>query len=394
VLFKLSYSAPSASYQDQEFFTTTVNLDYQNIKVNQVYTSITSNGRVGFSGENATNGLGFIYKDFSLLYEAALMVGNANNRVSNNVRGLNGVSDNHFNKLIKVSKVSNTTAAYEGVATFNDALSPTPLNIEVKNRQIAYKDAPDDKYVVVEYEIFNKSAATLNNIYAALFTDWDVDDGAKNLVKYDANLKMGYTYASTPLSPYAGVKLLTNSASPIFYPLSYMVTGDPLQDGSFTIAEKYTTLSSGIKATSLGTAIGNGSFTIPVNGSVKLAFAFIAGDNLTDISNSAIAAQSKYTQILTAVDSDVELTGFNVSQNAPNPAKQQTQIIVDLPGNGKTSIEVYDLAGKKVLMVLNKDLKKGKHTIDLDVSNLNSGIYFYKTKFENLEKVMKMVVIK
>lgn len=402
ILFKLTYTAPFSSYQDKEFFNTTVNLDYQNIKVNQVYTTITSNGRVGFSGDNASNGLGFIYKDFSLLFEAALMVGNSPNKVSNNARGVNGVTDNHFNRLVRVNKITNAAVAYEGVAVSNDLLSPSPFNIEVKNRQVAYKDAPDDKYVLVEYELLNKSTAAINNVYAALFTDWDIDVGSKNLVRYDEGLKMGYTYASTPLSPFAGVKLLSTNANPIFYPMSYQVAGDPLQDGNFTIAEKFTTLSSGIKATSLGSGdgldvmyvIGNGPYNIPVNGSVKLAFAFIAGDNLIDISNSAIAAQAKYTQLITSIPADEALSRFNVAQNFPNPAKQQTQISIDLPSNGKTSLEVFDLAGKKVLTVLNQDLKKGTHVFNVDVSRLNSGIYFYKTKFENLEKVMKMGVIK
>ncbi|TKB98719.1 S8/S53 family peptidase [Pedobacter cryophilus] len=402
VLFKLSYSSISSSYQDKEFFNTTVNLDYQNITVNKVYTTITSNGRVGFSGDNASNGLGFVYKDFSLLYEAALMIGNAADKVSNNARGINGVVDNHFNKVVRVGKINNSVAAYEGVATSSDLLSPSPLNIEVKNRQIAYKDSPDDKYVVVEYEIFNKSTATINNIYVALFTDWDVDDGTKNLVKYDAGLKMGYTYASTPLSPYAGVKLLSAEANPLFYPLSYQVASDLLQDGSFTIAEKYQTLSSGVGATSLGSGngldvmfvIGNGTYSIPVNGSVKVAFAFIAGDNITDISNSAIVAQAKYTQLLTAVEPVFTAKGFDVAQNFPNPVKQETQISIYLPGNGKTTIEIYDLTGKKIFTLLNAELKKGTHSFNLDASNLNSGIYFYKTSFEGLEKVMKMVVIK
>ena len=402
VLFKLSYSSLSSSYQDKEFFNTIVNLDYQNITVNQVFTTITSNGRVGFSGDNASNGLGFLYKDFSLLYEAALMVGNAANKVSNNARGINGVVDHHFNKVLSVAKINNSVAAYEGVATSNDLLSPLPLNIEVKNRQIAYKYSPDDKYIIVEYEIFNKSPATINNIYVALFTDWDVDDGTKNLVKYDAGLKMGYTYASTPLSPYAGVKLLSAEANPLFFPLSYQVTGDLLQDGSFTIAEKYQTLSSGIAATFLGSGsgldvmfvIGNGSYSIPPNGSVKVAFAFIAGDNFTDISNSAIVAQAKYTQLLTSVEPVFTAQGFDVAQNFPNPVKQETQISIYLPSNGKTSIDIYDLTGKKVFTLFNGELKKGTHSFNLNAFNLNSGIYFYKTSLEDLEKVKKMVVVK
>lgn len=402
ILFKLNYANPSVSYQDKEYFTSVVNLDYQNITVNKVYTTITSNGRVGFSGDGAINGLGFKYKDFDLLYEAALMIGNSATKVSNNARGSSGNSDHHFQKVIRVGKLANSTAAYEGTATLNDALSPSPLGINVKTRQLAYSVAPDDKYVIVEYEITNPGTTTLTNVYAALFTDWDVDDGAKNLVKYDSGLKMGYIYASTPLSPYAGVKLLNSTVSPLFYPLSYQVTGDPLADGSFTIAEKYQTLSSGISATSLGSGsgldvmyvIGNGPYTIAAGASVKVAFAFIAGDDLTDITNSAIAAQSKYSNVLTANEPELKADQFGVTQNYPNPVKGETSFAVNIPSNGKATIELFDLSGRKVQTVYDNDLKRGKHTFTINTVDLNSGIYFYRTAYEGLEKVMKMMVVK
>ncbi|MDA9555674.1 S8 family peptidase [Pelobium sp.] len=402
VPFKLAYSSATLPYQDKEFFNTVVNLDYQNITVNQVYTTITSNGRVGFSGDNATNGLGVVYKDYSMLYEAGLMIGNSATEVSNNVRSNNGGVDHNFAKLVRVSKVNGSSAAYEGLATLNDSGNSTPLNVEVKNRLTAYKTAPDDKYVLAEYEVTNKNSVALNNIYIALFTDWDVDDGSKNIVKYDNSLNMGYIYATTALSPYGAVKLLSSNAPPLFYPLSYQVTGDPLQDSNFTIAEKYQTLSSGIQATSLGSGtgidvmyvIGNGPYTIPANSSVKVAFAFIAGDNLADISNSALAAQAKYTQLTTSISTNQANKGFEVAQNYPNPVSKQTQVSFYLPSNGKTTLELFDLTGKKVTTLINDTLNKGNHTFNIDVTGLSSGLYFYKTTFENLEKVMKMIVSK
>jgi len=250
--------------------------------------------------------------------------------------------------------------------------------------------------------VFNKSSTTLSNIYVGLFTDWDVDESDKNITKYDSGLKMGYAYATTPLSPYAGVKLLSGNAGPLFYPLSYQVTADPLADGSFTIAEKYQTLSSGIKATSLGSGsgidvmfcIGNGPYQIPVNGSVKVAFAFIAGDDLTDISNSALAAQAKYTTVLTGISTDELASGFLVSQNYPNPAIGSTKVEIKTPKSGKLNVELYDLTGRKISTIYQQQTAKGIKTIDISTGTLNSGIYFYKVSFEGLERVMKMIVMK
>ncbi|OAQ42145.1 hypothetical protein A5893_03245 [Pedobacter psychrophilus] len=402
IIFTLNYTDLASSYQDNEFFTTTVNLDYQNITVNKTYTTITSNGKVGFSADDATNGLGFIYKDFDLLYEASLMIGNSATVVSNNARGTNGTSDHHFVKLSKVAKVTNSTADYEGNATFTDAANPSALGLSVKNTLTAYKNSPDDKYVITQYEITNKTTATISNVYAGLFTDWDVDEGDKNLLRYDDALKLAYCYASTPLSPYAGVKLLSATATPVFYPMSYQIPGDFQEDGNFTISEKFATLSSGIKSNTLGTGTGldvmftsgYGPYSLAPNQTVKVAFAFLAGDDLTDIKTSALAAQAKYGQITTAVNPEAILNQFSVSQNYPNPATSNTNFMVYIPSNGRLDIELYDLTGKKIKTLFNGDSKKGNHDFTIDANLLNSGIYFYKASFGGLDRVMKMVVIK
>lgn len=399
VLFLLNYSN-NASYAASEFFTTNLNLDYQNVKVNQVYTTVTSNGRIGYSGDAASNGLGFIYKDNSLLYEAGLMIGTDTLHTSNNVRGVNGAIDHDFIKVQRVAQIPSSKADYEALAVESDAGAASPLKVQVTNRMIAFKNAPDDKYIIVEYVIANKGTSTLNNAYVGLFTDWDVDVSDKNIAKYDTGLQMGYAYATTPLSPYVGVKLLSNNASPMFYPMSYQVAGDFLADGNFTRKEKFLTLSSGIASTSIGSGtgidvmftIGNGPYTIPVNDSVKVAFAFIAGDSLTDISNSALAAQAKYNTVLTAIANDELASGFIVSQNYPNPAKNQTQVAITTPKNGLVNIDLYDLTGRKIANWYHQVLGAGNHSLSFATQNLYSGIYFYQVTYNGRSVVKKMIV--
>ncbi|MFD2731232.1 S8 family serine peptidase [Pedobacter alpinus] len=396
ILFKLGYSNTSVNYNASEFFTSNVNLDYQNITVNQLYTTITSNGRVGYSSANAHNGLGVLYKDFSTLYEGSLMIGVSNTQVSNNVRSNNGGTDNDFKKIKGVARIQNTLAAYEGVAQFNDTLSTKPIGLSVINKQIAFKTKPDDKYVIVEYEVINNNKTALNNVYVGLFTDWDVDESSRNILKYDENNKLSYVYATTPLTPYVGVKLLSNNANPLFYPMSYQVATDLLYDGSFTVAEKYQTLTSGIKATSLGgetgldvmCVVGNGPYNILPNKSIKIAFAIIAGDNLDDITQSALAAQTKYIEQKIVLES-----GFSISQNYPNPAKKQTNVNINLPEDGLTTLEIFDNLGKRVKTVFEDDLKKGIYTYSMDLSNMKTGIYFYRCTLNDKEQIKKMIVV-
>jgi hypothetical protein len=107
-----------------------------------------------------------------------------------------------------------------------------------------------------------------------------------------------------------------------------------------------------------------------------------------------VVAQAKYSQVSTAINPDGTFAGFDVSQNFPNPVKDKTSIIIQIPNNGKTSVEVYDLTGRKVLEVFNQELRKGTYTYEINASDLNSGIYFYKTAFEGQEKTLKMLVQK
>ncbi len=406
VTFKLTYTGNNVggAFTDAEFYTITVNLDYLNITVNKVSTTLSSNGRVGFSKGDAEGGLGFIYKDEPMLYEATLMIGKSATQVSNNTRNDGNYSED-FGKLISASKVSGTTAAFEGVATFSDEKAASPIGLKVKSRMLAYATAPDDKYVIVEYEITNTSSAALQGIYAGMFTDWDLDESSSNATAYDAATKTAYAYARKNVDyPYAGVKLLTNLAPALYYPMSYQLTGDPLADNKFTVAEKYQTLSSGIKATSLGTTgngfdimytIGSGPYNIPANGSISVAYAFISGDNLTDLLNSGNAALTKYTTLPKPNDPKPgDMTGFLLKQNYPNPAKTLTNIPFYLAEKSATKLTVTNVSGKVIQTLVNETLNAGSYSVPFNLAKLTPGVYFYELRAGSYLKTLKLMVVK
>ena len=403
VTFKLSYTGNGGNYTDVEFYSITVNLDYLNITVNKVSTTLSSNGRVGFSKADAAGGLGFIYKDEPMLYEAALMIGKSATQVSNNARNEGNYSED-FSKLISAAKVNGTTAAFEGVATFSDEKAASPIGLKVKSRMLAYAAAPDDKYVIVEYQITNTTSADLQGIYTGMFTDWDLDESSANATQYDASTKTAYAYARKNVGyPYAGVRLLANLAPAAYYPMSYQLSGDPLADNKFTIAEKYQTLSSGVRTTSLGTTgngfdimytIGSGPYNIPANGSIAVAYAFISGDNLTDLLNSGNAAQTKYSTVPNKPTEPKEMTGFLLKQNYPNPAKELTNIPFNLAEKSATKLTITNVTGKAIQTLVNETLNAGSYNIPFNLSKLTPGVYFYELRAGSYHKVLKMVVMK
>ena len=85
---------------------------------------------------------------------------------------------------------------------------------------------------------------------------------------------------------------------------------------------------------------------------------------------------------------------YSLYQNYPNPFNPSTNIQVDIPKTGETSLVVYNILGQKVTVLLNKELNAGTYTFRFDASKLSSGIYFYTLKSGNFITTKKMILLK
>ncbi len=70
------------------------------------------------------------------------------------------------------------------------------------------------------------------------------------------------------------------------------------------------------------------------------------------------------------------------------------KIKFDIPKSIKAQIIVYDILGKEVATALNENLNPGEYEIELDVSNLPEGTYFYKLIIDGYSQTKKMILIK
>jgi hypothetical protein len=85
---------------------------------------------------------------------------------------------------------------------------------------------------------------------------------------------------------------------------------------------------------------------------------------------------------------------FNLFQNYPNPFNPVTKIKFDLPNGSATMLAIYNILGKEVMVLTDQFLQAGSYSIELDASNLPSGVYFYKLQAGNFTDVGKMVLVK
>ena len=87
-------------------------------------------------------------------------------------------------------------------------------------------------------------------------------------------------------------------------------------------------------------------------------------------------------------------TEFLLSQNYPNPFNPTTQIEFALPQTAQTIIILYDLLGRTVQTLMNKELVAGYHDIGFDASKFQSGAYFYGIQSGGFYQTKKMLFLK
>ncbi|MCB0748661.1 MAG: T9SS type A sorting domain-containing protein [Ignavibacteriae bacterium] len=85
---------------------------------------------------------------------------------------------------------------------------------------------------------------------------------------------------------------------------------------------------------------------------------------------------------------------FELSQNYPNPFNPSTIIRYTIPEAGNVSLKIYDVLGREVRTLINKELNSGEHEIEFDAGSLSSGIYFYNLKTGNFTSTKKLILLK
>ena len=407
--FKLSGSIPinqlvdfevlmqDGAYQNKQFFSLYLNVDYINIKENLVNTTATSKGKIGYNQNAQVQGLGFSYKGTDLLYEAGLMIGADTTKVSDCVRGSNASSsDIDFGTMSRIiPQVPSVFSNFDTKAKLTDNLALYPLNIEVEQNTYAFNASPNDQYVIWEYFIKNTSSTdTIKKMYTGIFADWDIDPGTydKNRSNYDVTTKMGYCYYTGTNGKYAGIKLLTNTGAPNFYAVDNVGGGNGgynFLDG-ITTAEKYNAMSNQRLMAGVG---GTGSDNIDVmstgpiqvlpNQTVKIAFAIIGGDSLQNLISAAAQSQITYDGMNTGIKTISVSNSFNVF---PNPTKNFitiTQNNLDFK-----SFEIYAVSGQLIAKnIINSVTEK------IDLSSYSKGLYMIKLIGDDKQLVKKIVLV-
>jgi len=85
---------------------------------------------------------------------------------------------------------------------------------------------------------------------------------------------------------------------------------------------------------------------------------------------------------------------FSLTQNYPNPFNPTTTIEFVTPVNGNVTLQVFDLSGREVDILVHEYRTEGSYKVNFSGENHSSGVYFYKLTVDNFTDTKKMLLIK
>ena len=303
--FRLTFN--DGSYYDRQYFSLIVNPDYLNITENVLHTSVAGNGRLGFTDTDQAFGMGMSRNGaLQHIRTASLILTDSPTRVSDaTISATVSPFNTDFLMVNPPRETQPEIAQHESFTGFNDDnAGASKLNVKSHLRSYAWNTPGYDRFVILEYTLINQGPSGLSNLFSGIYNFYDIPNaqfyGGLHMALWDASRRMGFAYnAQNPVGTLAGVKLLS------YDPVSWYAFNNDGAGGSINIfdgfsdAEKHTAISNGVSRPSsvfgnVSGLLGTGPLNIQSGDSIRVAFALVLGDNLTDLQNTADAAQEYY----------------------------------------------------------------------------------------------------
>jgi hypothetical protein len=136
--------------------------------------------------------------------------------------------------------------------------------------------------------------------------------------------------------------------------------------------------------------VGQAAAGIPVNGEYRHGVGFLFADTEIKIPNA--------TEETEAVPAELP-TRFDLRQNYPNPFNPSTTIVYDVPGAAHVLIDVFNILGQRVVVLVNEKRPAGTHKVVWNARDetgglVSSGVYLYRIVASDFVKTRTMTLVK
>lgn len=281
-------------------------------------------------------------------------------------------------------------------ARYDDSGHPSAKGLVIEQTSWAWDDATANDFVITVFNIHNDGGTTINDLYAALFMDWDVGVSTSNQGSSEAARNLTWIYQNTP---YVGVAILdpprTTPAANLalvshqnyVYPLNGLPDSIMMRFMDGTIQQPSTDIIYDWSACNSA-----GPFTLNQSDTVVVAFAVLGGDNLSNLQENADTAYNRYWGIIGVEETKITtIPAINIHPAISFGQKFSLayRFTVEIP----LQLKIYNTLGQ---LVEEKDygLRNGTGEIAFDLKALSQGVYFAKVEAGNTTKTTKIIWLK
>lgn len=327
--------------------------------------------------------------------------------------------------------------AFDGqriVSSYDDRHAVEPLGLRVRQESFAFGDAGADGFVILQYILTNTSAQSLSGMRVGLFTDWDLPGTGgepRETAGWEPSRRLGFVEGSAgqpalgvvwlddvPLSQvgYAAVTRDEIVGSTAGNPSAGRgVTGAEAPDlfsGEFSDTEKWELLTSGQSRTSVSDPadvfqiIGRGPLSLAAGATDTVAVALVAAADRAALQEAAETAREVYFDRILGQEPPPPPPppgGLELAQNFPNPFRPggTTTISFGVPGQGgetRARLVVYDLLGRAVRTLLDRDVIPGEQAVTWDGRSemgveVAAGVYVARLSVGGAERSIRILVV-
>jgi Concanavalin A-like lectin/glucanases superfamily/Secretion system C-terminal sorting domain len=94
------------------------------------------------------------------------------------------------------------------------------------------------------------------------------------------------------------------------------------------------------------------------------------------------------------VEAERNPLSFSLRQNFPNPFNSITTIPFAIPSSGIVELEVHNLLGEKVAVLVNEEVTPGTYIANWDASGMPSGVYLYRLTTSRHSEAKKLILLR
>jgi hypothetical protein len=405
--------------------------------VNDVRLTVTNFGALGFwlgvtdaaGRRNELIGDGFHFPaddPENRLFHGSFVIGRSPTQVSDDMPYGNVTqSVNDFHVLPGVPftfAAPGPVAAQQVTGAYDDSYNlEGELGVSVTQRSYAFTEPGRRDFVILTFDVANRTPSALTNLHAGLFADWDFLDeegDPQETMDFVPAVRLG-TVTGAAGAPTLGVVALNDvPLGDVSYRIVELADFQAGGGGTeISEADKFEFLSEGVPVTRVGTPqdlahlIAFGPETLAPGDSFQAAFALVGGADAAAARDAASRARAVYDEVIRGVEPPPPgvpeaLVLENPFPNPLRPGEGVATLRFALPAGADGSLEpvpadlrVLDIRGRIVRVLAEDDFEPGEHEstwdgLDADGRAVPSGVYAVLLESGGARALRKLVVVR